>query len=41
MNAGVIEASLALFWLTYLGLHVWMWRADALEAGPMILEVKE
>jgi hypothetical protein len=41
MNTGVIEVSLALFWFTYLSLHVWMWRVDPLEAGPVILEVKE
>ncbi len=41
MNATVIEAALALFWLGYLGLHLWLLRADPLEEKPMILEVEE
>ncbi len=41
MNATVIEAALALFWLGYLGLHVWLLRADPVEDRELILEVKE
>jgi hypothetical protein len=41
MNNMVIEAVLALFWLGYIGLHLWLFRADPVEAGPMVLEVKE
>ena len=41
MNATVIEAALALFWLGYLGLHLWLLRADPVEEAPMILEVEE
>ncbi len=40
MNSTVIEATLALFWLTYLGLHVWLLRADPVEETPMIYEAK-
>jgi hypothetical protein len=41
MNVTVIEAALVLFWLGFLGLHLWLLRADPVEAGPMVLEVKE
>ena len=41
MNATVIEAALALFWLGYLGLHLWLLRADPVENRELILEVKE
>jgi hypothetical protein len=41
MNATVIEAVLAMFWLGYLGLHLWLLRADPVEEAPMILEVQE
>jgi hypothetical protein len=41
MNTTVIEAALALFWLGYLGLHVWLLRADPVEDRELILEVKE
>jgi len=41
MNATVIEAALALFWLGYLGLHLWLLRTDPVEEEPMILEVEE
>ena len=41
MNATVIEAALALFWLGYLGLHLWLMRADPVEDESRILEVEE
>lgn len=41
MNTAVIEATLALFWLGYVGLHLWLFRADPVEEGQSILEVKE
>jgi hypothetical protein len=41
MNATVIEAALALFWLGYLGLHLWLLRADPVEEKPAIREVEE
>ncbi len=41
MNAPVIEATLALFWLGYLGLHVWLFRPDPVDEQPRILEVEE
>ena len=41
MNATVIEVVLAMFWLGYLGLHLWLFRADPLEVKPVILEVEE
>lgn len=40
MTNTVIEAALVLFWLTYLGLHVWLLRADPVEDIPMIHEAK-
>jgi hypothetical protein len=40
MNNTVIDVSLALFWLAYLGLHVWLVRADPVEEAPMIHEAK-
>jgi hypothetical protein len=40
MNNTVIDVSLALFWLAYLGLHVWLVRADPVEEIPMIHEAK-
>ena len=40
MNSTVIEATLVLFWLTYLGLHVWLLRADPVEEIPVIHEAK-
>ena len=40
MNNTVIDVSLALFWLAYLGLHVWLLRADPVEETPMIHEAK-
>lgn len=41
MNTTVIEAALALFWLGYVGLHLWLLRADPVENRELILEVKE
>lgn len=40
MNNTVIEATLVLFWLTYLGLHVWLLRADPVEELTTIHEAK-
>jgi hypothetical protein len=40
MNTALIEVALALFWLGYLGLHLWLMRADPVEEIPMIREVK-
>ncbi len=41
MNSTVIEVVLTLFWLTYLGLHWWLVRADPVEERQLILEAKE
>lgn len=41
MNTAVIEVALGLFWLAYLGLHLWLLRADPVEEGQLIVEVKE
>ena len=41
MNTAVIEAALVLFWLGYIALHLWLFRADPVEEGQLILEVKE
>ena len=40
MNNMVIEVSLTLFWLAYLGLHVWLVRADPVEEIQMIHQAK-
>jgi len=40
MNTALIEVTLALFWLGYLGLHLWLMRADPVEEIPMMHEVK-
>ncbi len=40
MNTALIEVTLALFWLVYLGLHLWLMRADPVEDIPMMHEVK-
>ena len=40
MNALVIEAAMVLFWLTFLGLHLWLLRADPVDEIPMIHEAK-
>lgn len=41
MNTIVIEAALALFWLAYLGLHLWLLRAAPPEDETMPIEIKE
>jgi hypothetical protein len=41
MSTELIEAMLALFWLAYLGLHLWLLRTPPLEEMPMMTEAKE
>jgi hypothetical protein len=41
MNTGLIEGMLALFWLAYLGLHLWLLRVPPLEEMQIKTEAKE
>lgn len=35
MDNTLIEVTLALFWIAYLGLHLWLWRAEPLDEAKM------